>query len=106
MDQEDRPTIDNMPDEVLVEIFSFLSPKLLKVSALVCNRFEKIILFSIPNHFSSPILQMEQLDRQNPRTDETLQIEPDPWQHVAASRRSGSHSEVLQHQIELLEWNV
>lgn len=40
MDQEDKPTIDNMPDEVLVEIFSFFSPKLLKISALVCSRYE------------------------------------------------------------------
>lgn len=46
MDQDDKPTIDNMPDEVLVEIFSFFSPKLLKISALVCSRFEtKKLLF-------------------------------------------------------------
>lgn len=31
-------TIDNLPDEVLVEIFVYLSPKMLKVVTLVCSR--------------------------------------------------------------------
>lgn len=55
MDQDDKPTIDNMPDEVIVEIFSFLSPKQLKVSAMVCNRFEPTKYLFSSNNFSSHI---------------------------------------------------
>lgn len=32
------PTIESLPDEVLIEVFSYFSPKLTKVAALVCNR--------------------------------------------------------------------
>lgn len=35
---DEKPTIENLTDEVLIEIFSYLSPKLLKVSVLVCAR--------------------------------------------------------------------
>lgn len=33
------PTIESLPDEVLIEVFSYFSPKLTKVAALVCNRW-------------------------------------------------------------------
>lgn len=33
-----KPTIGDVPEEVMIEVFGYLSPKLLKVAALVCKK--------------------------------------------------------------------
>jgi hypothetical protein len=39
MDFERHKTlIDDLPEEILIEIFSYLSPKSLKIQTLVCSR--------------------------------------------------------------------
>lgn len=37
-EEEQLKTINSLPGEVLIEIFGFFSPKLLKLSCLVCTR--------------------------------------------------------------------
>lgn len=34
-------TVGDVPEEVMIEIFGYLSPKLLKTAALVCKRYTK-----------------------------------------------------------------
>lgn len=39
MDQKSsKPTIDNLPDDCLIEVLSYLSPRLRKECSLVCRR--------------------------------------------------------------------
>lgn len=38
MEINHKPTIGDVPEKVIIEIFEYLSPKLLKVAALVCKR--------------------------------------------------------------------
>lgn len=40
-------TVKDLPDEIVIEIFGFLSPKTLKNCNLVCKRYEKVFNFKI-----------------------------------------------------------
>lgn len=38
MEVDTKTTIEDVPEEVMIEIFEYLSPKLLKIAAIVCKR--------------------------------------------------------------------